>query len=607
MPLGPKLSRLGAALACTLLVSLAATAAPAGAGPGPLNCPPPKPVRELAPGMVGTGWTVSRGDDPEPFNAEILGVLEDGIAPGRDMIVVETSSPAIEAAGGVWQGMSGSPVYVDNELIGAVSHALSSGPSHVAGLTVAKDLFNLLGYPVQEGEAAAAAPTASTASASIRTSSGAQVGDADGYRRLRLPLHASGLTARGMRRLSSTLGREHAPLTAYAGSSSSGALGAPLATLGAGDSFGAALSYGDVTFATIGTTALVCDEKAVAFGHQLKWAGSTEMGANAASAIGIVDNEEEGPYKLAKVGGLAGTVDQDRLAGLRALLSRIPEVVPVVSEVTAENTGVTQRGKSYAVLDRIVPSLAFYHFIGHVDATFDQITGGSSDVFFRIKGETDDGVPFEVERDNLYSTHEDISIASAHELERSLWTLLTQPFEEIDFTKVKVRATITEERTDLRIRKVRVSINGSRFKDNPPYKVEGGDDLDLRVRLRDAERNIIKVELHLDVPKGARGDGYIEVAGQRGGRDDGLSCFFDGEICKVRLPRSIDSFDEVVDFLETRPRNNVLTAALRIGRRTADRDSAEIAGRPVTGYDYVPLDLPGGHGDGGFIEGRRTR
>ena len=399
-----------------------------------------------------------------------------------------------------------------------------------------------------------------------------------------------------MDRLSSTLERERAPLTAHTGSSAGAPSGTP-ATLGAGDSFAAALSYGDVTFATIGTTALVCDDRAVAFGHQLKWAGRTEMGANAASTLGIVDNSEEGPYKLATVKGLAGTVDQDRLAGLRALLDEMPEVIPVISVTNAENTGLSQRGKSYAVLDRIVPSLAFYHFIGHVDSTFDQITGGSSSVFFRIKGETEDGTSFEVERDNLYSTHEDISIASAHELERTLWTLFTQPFEEIDFTRVKVKSSFSEDRTDLKVREVRVSVNGSRFRGEREYEVEGGDELDLRVRVRDPDRNISNIDMHLEVPEGTRGGGSIEVSGMQEGSDDGLSCFFDGDICKARIPKGVDSFGEVIEFLDARPENNVLTARLREGRRTIDSDEVVVGG-PVSGFGYVSLDYPGRDGGG---------
>ena len=87
------------------------------------------PVAEVEKGMVGTGYTVSEGTDPEPFSVEVLGVMEDGIGPGRDLIVVNTSSPAIDAAEGIWYGMSGSPVYIDDEFVGALAYGLSYGAS----------------------------------------------------------------------------------------------------------------------------------------------------------------------------------------------------------------------------------------------------------------------------------------------------------------------------------------------------------------------------------------------------------------------------------------------------------------------------------------------
>jgi hypothetical protein len=105
---------------------------------GPIDCPDVMPVSEITDGMLGTGWTVSEGRDPEPFDAEVLGVLPDAIAPGRDMIVVDTSSPAITEAGGIWFGMSGSPVYHDGRLMGALAFGLSFGPSSIAGLTPAE-------------------------------------------------------------------------------------------------------------------------------------------------------------------------------------------------------------------------------------------------------------------------------------------------------------------------------------------------------------------------------------------------------------------------------------------------------------------------------------
>lgn len=107
------------------------------------------PVREVTPGMTGTGWTVARGNTSEPFAVEVLGVLPNELGPGRDVILVEASSPAIARAGGVWLGMSGSPVYVGGRLLGAVAYGFgtASGTASVVGLTPADDMLGILAYP----------------------------------------------------------------------------------------------------------------------------------------------------------------------------------------------------------------------------------------------------------------------------------------------------------------------------------------------------------------------------------------------------------------------------------------------------------------------------
>ena len=93
------------------------------------------PQDDLGPDQAVNGLTVSRGVDPEPFTGTIAGVLEDGIAPGVDMILAELSSTAIDR-NGIWAGMSGSPVYADadqTQLVGAVSYTLNEGSTTLAG------------------------------------------------------------------------------------------------------------------------------------------------------------------------------------------------------------------------------------------------------------------------------------------------------------------------------------------------------------------------------------------------------------------------------------------------------------------------------------------
>src|SRR3712207_6428611 len=121
----------GTTAALTAVTTVAAQSAPPAS-----DCAQPFPVASVTDGQPVHGLTVSDGTTPEPFTGEVLGVLEDGIAPDLDMVIVDLDSPAIQAAGGIWQGMSGSPVYAsDGRLIGAVAYGLSYGPSPIAGVT----------------------------------------------------------------------------------------------------------------------------------------------------------------------------------------------------------------------------------------------------------------------------------------------------------------------------------------------------------------------------------------------------------------------------------------------------------------------------------------
>ena len=123
------------------------------------SCPAAVPTDEFG-GLAGqdlTGLTVDQGTTPDGFTAEFLGVIDDGIAPGLDMIVVRTSSEAITEAGGIWFGMSGSPVYDEaGRLVGAVAYGLT-GASPIAGITPAAEMRKLL----RGGGAAVAAPRSS--------------------------------------------------------------------------------------------------------------------------------------------------------------------------------------------------------------------------------------------------------------------------------------------------------------------------------------------------------------------------------------------------------------------------------------------------------------
>ena len=140
-------------------------------------------------------------------------MLDDGIAPGLDMVIVDLDSPAISAAGGIWQGMSGSPVYAgDGRLIGAVAYGLAYGPSPIAGVTPFEDMDDYLAAPPGPAKADIDRDTAQQiAAASDVTAAQAQ----QGFEPLGVATGVSGVGASRLAKLTPAK-RAYFPKGAYA-------------------------------------------------------------------------------------------------------------------------------------------------------------------------------------------------------------------------------------------------------------------------------------------------------------------------------------------------------------------------------------------------------
>ncbi|HEX2195310.1 MAG TPA: SpoIVB peptidase S55 domain-containing protein [Actinomycetota bacterium] len=578
------------------------------------------PVADVRRGMMGEGLTVYEGNDPERFDAEILGVLENGIAPGRDMIIVEVSGPPIDRAGGSWFGMSGSPVYVDNKLVGAFAWGLSFATTNLGGLTAAEDMVKILGYPEagpeDDSEQEGTPPTYTRRTVRVpsrmqarlaRQTAATERQVAAGFRQLPIPFSISGVSDRRLDHLRAVLEKEGMPLIPYRGAAAQGGsttqIDPSTEPLQPGDSFAAALSYGDITAAGIGTATMVCDGKALAFGHPFSFEGKTFLGANHAEAITIVEDPVFGNYKLANVGPLVGVVDQDRLAAIRADLAEGPVLIPVTSSVTALNTNLSRDGRTDVVESEVVPSLAFEHLVLNIDSVFDQFSGGSATLSWTIQGEGETTGPFTLTRSNLYADEFDISFGSSFELLGNLFTLLGNDFEEVRFTSVDVDATVKEDVELYRIHDVLVSLNGGDYLERRRLRARPGDVIGMQVVLTNFEEtDETTVELAITLPEKTRGESIIEITGGSAG-GAGEECFFFGENCET--DEEVDSLAALIEALEDNPHNNELLARLRGGRRGKVRaQDAEVLDQVVAGFKRVRIRTPrrGGGGGGGGVE-----
>jgi len=576
--------RLVALAGATALVG-GISAAPAASGAAP-ECPNAVPIASVEAGMKGTGYTVAKGTQPEPFDVEVLGVLRNPYLPVRDMIVVEASSPDIDRAGGVWYGMSGSPVYIGDRLLGAVAFGLSFGPSKIVGLTAAEDMIQLLNRPAASPAATPLQAQRVKLSAAMRTriaeATGADYNDVGGtMTQLRVPLSVSGLSPRGMRGLRHFLRENKIAAVPYAGASVTASQTAEAAAVEPGSNFAAALSYGDLTLAAIGTTTFVCQGKAVAFGHPFFFEGRTLLGANAATALTVVDDPVFSPYKLARVEGSIGTVDQDRFAGVRAILNGGPRTIPVTSTTTSVDAGTTTQGKTDVVFGQDVIEVSVFHLFLSILATQDQFGEGSGTMSWTVRGTRRSGDTWRLDRSNMYTSRWGLAYDMLEEYHWQMHRIDENRFEPVEFTGVQAKISVREDIQEYALASVRVSTGGRPYRSVRRLTVRAGARIELRATLVPFQGTANRiVNLTLRVPRASRGIGQLEVA-------SGQACIYE-----CRHP-GVTSFSEFLRAEANQPHNNDLLARIYAGERrpTVVARSQRILDKVITGGKSILLRI----------------
>src|SRR4051812_24128498 len=374
-PIGRAVTAL--ALTATGLSGLAAIAPAVSATDG---CPAAAPLSAATRDAPVNGVTVSSGTDPEPFTGSVIGVLNDGIAPGLDLILATLDSPELERVGGIWAGMSGSPVYTqDGQLLGAVSYGLSVGPSRVAGITPAGEMYALLNEGSTSAGANRGALTATMRNRVVARGTASAAQADSGMTRLPMPLAVSGLSPE--RRADSRVMNRLAPAGTLPYAAASAPLASasttdPGATIIAGSNLAAGISYGDLSAIAVGTATAVCGDKVVAFGHPFQFTGKAKESMHGADALYVQDDPAGTPYKLANPTGPIGTIVQDRLAGIVGTTAETPSTIGVTSSITAENR--SRDGRTDVVDPDQLPSLAAFHLLANEDRVFDEVGGGGA-------------------------------------------------------------------------------------------------------------------------------------------------------------------------------------------------------------------------------------
>jgi hypothetical protein len=476
-------------------------------------------------GVTGTGYTVERGTTADPFTATVLGRITDGIAPGIDMIMADLASPALTRSGGVWAGMSGSPVYAgDGRLIGSVSYGLASS-SPIAGITPAEDMTTLLSAPATASTKIKV--SAATAKRIAKTGDVTAAAADDGFVQLKVPVSVSGVTAHSGKFL------KHLKKTAGVRVRSNGARISAKASspteITAGSNFAAALSYGDVSIAGVGTTTFVCNGEAVAFGHPLIDAGGVQFSAHPATAVYVQPDPIYGPFKVANPGGPVGTVDQDRTTGIRAKLGQNPSTSFPITTSLVPAGGKAVTGSTTGVYQPWAADIAAIHLESNIVKALGSDGGGSAALTYTIQGQVVGGSPFTLVRSDHYADPDYISYAAADDLYGLISELVYQPFKDVKITSVNVTGTVDSSNNQYRVTAVKMYKKGKWVKQTGTIHTKAGKTVYRQVTLtkyRSSKTIIAKLKVKIPAhTQGSTGELLISDGYNAGFSDDEPTSF----------------------------------------------------------------------------------
>ncbi len=320
-------------LAALIAVSVAAQSPPVA---GPVDI---LPLDQVKPGMEAVAWTTFNGEEAEPVPIEILGVMRNMWGPRQDIILAKMGGKA--ARTNVAAGMSGSPVYYQGRLVGAVSLRFSTfSPDAIAGITPIELMLEINEYdrstplqaalPVETPAAAANGPELAQA---VWANRGAELktpaSPMPGVTAIETPLAFSGMQAGTIDLFAGAFRAQGVPVMA-GGAAAARTMSTidPIGKLRPGEPIAVVLMSGDMSATALGTTSYNDGEKILAFGHPMFNSGPLAAPIATAEVIHVLASQLN-PVKLANASSIVGALRQDRHSGIMGVLGESAKMIPV--------------------------------------------------------------------------------------------------------------------------------------------------------------------------------------------------------------------------------------------------------------------------------------
>jgi len=467
------------------------------------------PLDQVQTGMHGVGRTVFSGDKVEEFQVEVLGVLKN-IGPEQSLILAKLTGGPLSRTG-VMAGMSGSPIYFDGKLAGAIAYSFPFTTEPIAGIRPIAEMLNTLGE-AEPGQPPSGA-RAGVARIPLGDGSWMERSMLDprflltppgprpaGFEPRLMPVATSAGLAGFSERTLEVFGPQLRglglqPVQGISGQDAT-ASGSPRA-VEPGSMISVALVRGDLDVSASGTVTHVDGDRLYAFGHRFLSSGPTQMPLMRSSVITIVPNLSNS-FKIAGAGAPVGAITEDRSTGVAGKLGQQPHMIPVRIGVRADG-GRERRYNLELVDDRfLTPFLVQMAVFSAIDATEHQLGAAS----FRMTGAvefTQEGAP-PLRLDNMFSGPSSVLMEVATAAAVPLAYLLQSGFEDLSIGEVELAIEASDDERRLDIDRAWLS----------KTNVRAGDIVELAVALRDPKGAEIVKKTEYRVPAGIT-PGPLEV------------------------------------------------------------------------------------------------
>jgi hypothetical protein len=290
------------------------------------------PEDQVKAGMHGVAYTVFEGTKPEAMDVEILGLLRDMAGPKSDVILARLHGKKVEYTG-VVAGMSGSPVYIDGKLVGAIAYRIGEfSKEPIAGITPAASMLEINSMDKSIASSDVAQRVGGERQEASRTSGpGISAGNASQspyanlLKPIDTPLVFTGFSTDTMRLFAKDFASVGVMPVMGAGSVSNDKQPEPLVP---GSAVSAILVRGDMNIAGTCTVTYIDDSHLLACGHPLLQSGSVDMPMTKATVLATLPSPENS-FKIVNTTEPVGAFVQDRRAGIMGRFDRQPQMIPV--------------------------------------------------------------------------------------------------------------------------------------------------------------------------------------------------------------------------------------------------------------------------------------